>query len=197
MDLKKLVPYAGAVLAAGFLFGLSETLLALVARADGTPLAVNFAPSLAGRALFYTIGIASVGALVWLAAKALAAARKREGPSPARAAAAAIFTCVLTSDIFWTVVSFLHPKKIVLFGNKLDVWQPAGFAVTFLGPLVVALSFLTFTLCKVFRRIKNPRRHKRCHCNSRPSCYRNYSVWWCWRYRVQTLLEIGAHIGRT
>lgn len=158
MDLKKLVSYAGAVLAIGFLFGLSEAILSLVARPDGAPLAANFALSLANRALFYTVGIALIGALVGLAAAALAAIRKKGGPSPARAAAAAMFACVLTSNIFWTVVGVINPKKIVLFGHKLEVWQPAGFAVVFLGPLVIALSLITFALYKVFGRIKNPRR---------------------------------------
>jgi arylsulfatase A-like enzyme len=158
MNLKKLIPYAGAVLAAGFLFGLSEAILSLIARPDGAPPAADFAPSLAHRCLFYTVAMASVGAFVWLAAAALRVIRKRESPSPARAAAAAMLACVLTSDIFWTVVGLLNPKRIVLFGHKLLVWQPTGFATAFLGPLVIALFLIAFALYKVLRRIKKPRR---------------------------------------
>jgi len=157
MDFKKFVPYAGAVLAAGFIYGFSEGILSLFAKPSGASPAANLALSLAHRCLFYTIATALVGALVWLAAAALAAIRKKQGPSPARAAAAAMFACVLTSDIFWTVVALLNPKKIVLFGYKFNVWQPAGFAAVFLGPLIILLFLATFALYKVFGRIKKPR----------------------------------------
>jgi len=157
MDLKKLVPCAGAVLAAGFLFGFSEGILSLLAKPSGASPAANFALSLAHRCLFYTITIALVGALVWGAAAALAAVRKKGGPSPARAAAAAMFACIVTSDVFWTVVAILNPKKIVLFGHKFNVWQPAGFAAIFLGPLVIGLCAVTFALYKIFGRVKKAR----------------------------------------
>jgi arylsulfatase A-like enzyme len=158
MAFKKLVPYAGAVLAAGFLFALSEGVLSLFAKPSGASPVVNLALSLAHRGLFYTVAMALAGFLSWGVAAALAAVGKKRGPKPARAAAAAMFACILTSDVFWTVVAILNPKRIVLFGHKFHVWQPAGFAAIFLAPLVVGLGVATFALYKIFGKIKKGRR---------------------------------------
>lgn len=157
MDLKKLFPYAGAVLAAGFLFGFSEGIVSLLAKPSGASPVVNFPLSLANRCLFYSIAMALVALIGWGAAAALAAVRKKGGPSPARAAAAAMFACILTSDIFWTIFAILNPKRIVLFGHKVNVWQPAVFGAIFLGPLLIGFGAVTFALYKIFRKVKKSR----------------------------------------
>jgi arylsulfatase A-like enzyme len=152
----RLIRYPAAVVAIGFGYGLAESLLALGFRPGGVSPISNFPLSLAHRCLFYTIFAALVGALTMAVVAGIAAVRRRKGPSPPRAAAAAMVGCALGANLFWTAVAISKIKRFEFWGREFNAWEPSGFLIFLFGPmliLVVAAALLSY---KLLGKIKRP-----------------------------------------
>jgi arylsulfatase A-like enzyme len=156
--MKKWALYPGAVLAAGFLHGSLETLLARVYRLGGTAPAGDLLASLFSRCLCYTAFLALLGAAVVAITAGIAALRRKKRPAPARVAAAAMFGTALGANVFWFVLAALNLQTFVLWGRKFHVWEPAGFFGFFFGPGVVLIAALSLLLSKVFGKLRAPGR---------------------------------------
>jgi arylsulfatase A-like enzyme len=156
--MRKVILYPATILATGFVYGLLEGVLALVAKPGGVNPAYNLVQSLIHRCLFYTVLLAVVGGAVLLTAAAVAAVRRKRSPSPSRAAAAGMLGWALAANIFWTAVAVLKLKKFVLWGRGFNVWEPAGFFIFLFGPGVLLIIVAGVVAYKVLGKLNRPGR---------------------------------------
>jgi arylsulfatase A-like enzyme len=156
--MKKVILYPATIMATGFAYGLLEGLLALGFKPGGVSPVEDFPLSLIHRCLFYAILSGVIGTLTFLGAAAVSRVRKRRGPAPARAAAAAILGCALAANLFWAVLAIWKLKRFGLWGREFNVWEPAGFFAFLFGPMVILITAAALVLYKLLGKIKRPQR---------------------------------------
>jgi len=154
--LNKVFPYFGAVIAAGFLYGLTEGILAKIRLLGGVTPPYDFIRSVINRCIFYTLFLTLLGLAIWLLLlmlRRLGARRIRVRPS--RAAAAAIFACPLAANAFWTVLAITKLKRFQLWGHYFNVWEPASFFKLLFPIFLLGFIIIAATLYVLFGKLKD------------------------------------------